>query len=422
MGPAPQQPDFRVLFESAPGLYLILTPDLKIAAVTDAYLRATMTQRENILGRDIFEVFPDDPRDPAADGVRNLRASLERVLAQGTVDTMAVQKYDIRRPESDGGGFEERYWSPVNSPVFGSGRKIVYIVHRVEDVTEFVRLRQQGVAREHLTAELRLRAERMEAEILQRSRDLQEKNEELAQASRIKDQFLSNMSHELRTPLHTIIGFSELLAEELDGKLDSAHRRFLDNIHQDGMHLLQLVNSILDLSKIESGRLELHRETWELNAILDEVLSSVRPVCLAKQIEIQVAAPARIPVFADRVRFKQIAYNLLSNAVKFSPPRGAVQVSAALRESFAEISVKDSGAGIDPGDQPFIFDKFYQARALSAGISQGTGLGLTISKELVEQHGGRLWFESIPGQGSCFTFTIPAGGAISNELPHPAGA
>jgi signal transduction histidine kinase len=143
------------------------------------------------------------------------------------------------------------------------------------------------------------------------------------------------------------------------------------------------------------------------------VLSSVRPVCLAKQIEVHVAAQARIPVFADRVRFKQIAYNLLSNAVKFSPPRGAVQVSAALRDSFAEISVKDSGAGIDPGDQPFIFDKFYQARALTAGISQGTGLGLTISKELVEQHGGRLWFESIPGQGSCFTFTIPAGVAFS---------
>jgi two-component system cell cycle sensor histidine kinase/response regulator CckA len=128
-------PDFRVLFESAPGLYLVLRPDLTIVAVSDAYLRATMTQRESILGRPLFEVFPDNPGDPSADGVRNLRASLERVRQNRVPDTMAVQKYDIRRPESEGGGFEERYWSPINSPVLGPGQEIVYIIHRVEDVT-----------------------------------------------------------------------------------------------------------------------------------------------------------------------------------------------------------------------------------------------------------------------------------------------
>ena len=140
--PALEIPDFRVLFESAPGLYLVLTPDLKIAAVSGAYLRATMTEREQILGRDIFEIFPDDPADPAADGVRNLQASLERVLAHGAADTMAVP-IDIRRPDSEGGSFEERYWSPVNSPIFGAGGEIAYIIHRVEDVTEFVKLRSK---------------------------------------------------------------------------------------------------------------------------------------------------------------------------------------------------------------------------------------------------------------------------------------
>src|SRR5687767_4599518 len=133
---APPTPDFRRLFEAAPASYLVLTPgpEYTIAAVSDAYLRATMTVRESILGRPLFEVFPDNPDDPAATGTRNLRASLERVMRERVADTMAVQKYDIRRPPSEGGGFEERFWSPVNSPVLGDGGGVTYIIHRVEDV------------------------------------------------------------------------------------------------------------------------------------------------------------------------------------------------------------------------------------------------------------------------------------------------
>src|SRR5215208_23094 len=137
-------PDFRALFESAPGLYLVLAPDFTIVAVSDAYLQATMTTRHAIVGRHIFEVFPDNPADPDATGTTNLRASLTRVLQHRRPDTMAVQKYDIRRPDADGQAFEERYWSPVNSPVLRDDA-VVYIIHRVEDVTEFVRLEQDGV-------------------------------------------------------------------------------------------------------------------------------------------------------------------------------------------------------------------------------------------------------------------------------------
>ena len=162
--------EFRVLFESAPGLYLVLTPTFKIVAVSDAYLRATMTRREEILGRDIFDVFPDNPNDPAATGVDNLRASLERVVRHRTSDAMAVQKYDIRRPESEGGGFAERYWSPVNSAVFGADAAVAYIIHRVEDVTEFVGLKQRGIEQEKLTEKLLSRGEKMEAEIVSRRR------------------------------------------------------------------------------------------------------------------------------------------------------------------------------------------------------------------------------------------------------------
>jgi len=176
-------PDFHSLFESAPGLYLVLTPDLRIVAVTDGYLRATMTTREGILGRYLFDVFPDNPADPSATGVNNLRASLERVRANRAADVMAIQKYDIRRPEPEGSIFEERYWSPINSPVFGRAGGIEYIIHRVEDVTEFVRLKQRGMQQDEATGALRRQAEQMEAEIYARAQELVEANRQLLSAN-----------------------------------------------------------------------------------------------------------------------------------------------------------------------------------------------------------------------------------------------
>jgi PAS domain S-box-containing protein len=146
-------PDFRALFESAPGLYLVLTPDLQIVAVSDAYLRATMTKREDILGRPLFEVFPDNPDDVGATGVSNLRASLDRVLSKRQPDTMALQKYDIRKPESDGGAFEVRYWSPHNSPVLARDGSVRFIIHQVEDITPLVRVQEEGRERRELEGE-----------------------------------------------------------------------------------------------------------------------------------------------------------------------------------------------------------------------------------------------------------------------------
>jgi PAS domain S-box-containing protein len=174
-----ERPDFQALFESAPDLYLVLTPDLQIVAASEAYLRATMTQRKKVLGRHLFDVFPDNPGDPAATGVRNLRTSLERVLRDRVPDAMAVQKYDIRKPESEGGAFEERYWSPVNSPVLGPDQQVLYIIHRVEDVTDFMRLRQAGAEHQKLAEELRTRAGQMELDIVQRAQELQELNRRL---------------------------------------------------------------------------------------------------------------------------------------------------------------------------------------------------------------------------------------------------
>ena len=168
--------DFQALFEAVPGLYLVLTPDLTIVAASDAYLRATMTKREDILGHNIFQVFPDNPNDPTATGVHNLRFSLLSVLKHRSAHTMAVQKYDIRRPRLEGGEFEERYWSPVNSPVFGTNREITHIIHKVEDVTEFIQLKQQGNQQHQLHQKMQNRVEQMEAEIYLRAQELQEVN------------------------------------------------------------------------------------------------------------------------------------------------------------------------------------------------------------------------------------------------------
>jgi PAS domain S-box-containing protein len=148
-------PDFQSLFQSAPDLYLVLLPDLRIVAVSDAYLRATLTKRDEILGRRIFDVFPDNPKDPEATGVRNLRSSLELVLRHKVAHTMAIQKYDIRKPEADGGDFEERYWAPFNSPVLSPDLEIAYIMHSVKDVTEIVHLQKQGFDQQKLVEELK---------------------------------------------------------------------------------------------------------------------------------------------------------------------------------------------------------------------------------------------------------------------------
>jgi PAS domain-containing protein len=179
----PSALDFRTLFESTPGLYLVLTRELTIVAVSNAYLRATMTTRDQILGRGIFEIFPDNPDDPDATGVRNLRASLERVLQFGRADVMAVQRYDVRRPEDPGGPFEHRYWSPFNTAVTGGDGKVAFIIHRVEDVTEFVHLQQARQHWQEETAALQSRAAQIETEVYLRSQEVAESNGRLREAN-----------------------------------------------------------------------------------------------------------------------------------------------------------------------------------------------------------------------------------------------
>lgn len=217
--------DFRSLFESAPGLYLVLSPELKIVAVSNAYLNATLTERDKIMGRGIFDVFPDNPDDPAASGVGNLRASLHRVLETKAPDTMAVQKYDIQRPESEGGGFEEKYWSPLNTPVLANS-SVQYIIHQVEDVTEFIKLKQRGTEQHKIAEEMRTKADQMETEIFRRAQEIQETNKKLREAEKVKNEFFANVSHELRTPLSLILSPLESILSGKYGETSLQQQRF----------------------------------------------------------------------------------------------------------------------------------------------------------------------------------------------------
>ncbi len=341
-------PDYRAIFEAVPGLYLVLDPDLCIVAVSDAYLAGTMTRREEILGRELFDVFPDNPDDLEATGAGNLRASLERVLAHRRPDAMALQKYDIRRPEAEGGGFEVRYWSPLNTPVLDEDGELAYIVHRVEDVTEFVRLQEQDTEQRAVTKDLVQRTERMDAELVRRSHELHDANRRLEAADAAKSEFLSRMSHELRTPLNAVLGFAQLL--ELDG-LEPDQARHVHQIVRGGRHLLDLINEVLDISRIEAGTLRISLEPIPLASTIAEVLALVEPLGDAREIrfEADLSPLGDTHVLADQQRLRQVFLNLLSNAVKYNRDGGRVTITSECADDRARVTIADTGPGSGRG-------------------------------------------------------------------------
>ena len=335
-------------------------------------------QRDELVGQPVERLIPEDLR---AMHVHNRTGYCARPLTRPMGSGLALQG---RR--KDGSCFPvEISLSPVKS---GDGLGVTAIIR---DTSE----------RKHSEDQLRAIQEKYNLE-------LQLRSQEIERADRLKSEFLSSVSHELRTPLHTIIGFSELLAEELKGPLNEDQKRFIGHIHRDSLHLLELINQILDLSKIEAGRLELRMETFAASGAVEEVLTSIRPQAEAKSIRIEADLGAGVTLAADRLRFKQILFNLLSNAVKFTPENGRIRVGASPCDGFVEIFVKDNGIGIPLEERELVFDKFHQVRRATDASRGGTGLGLAITKALVEQHGGRIWLESEPGMGSHFKFTIPA--------------
>ena len=239
-------------------------------------------------------------------------------------------------------------------------------------------------------------------------REIEDKSRQIEAANRHKSEFLANMSHELRTPLNAIIGFSEVLGERMFGELNEKQAEYTEDILSSGRHLLSLINEILDLSKVEAGRMELEVATFDLPLAIDNARTFVRERATKHGINLDVTVDERLGDFVgDERKIKQILLNLLSNAVKFTPEGGRIGISARQADGSVEISVSDTGIGIAPEDQPKIFEEFRQVGADHAHKREGTGLGLTLAKKFVELHGGRIWVESETGKGSTFSFTLP---------------
>jgi diguanylate cyclase (GGDEF)-like protein/PAS domain S-box-containing protein len=291
-----------------------------------------------------------------------------------------------------------------------------------KDITEEKRLREELARKNRELEELN---DQLEEKVIERTRELEKINEELKRANQVKARFISNMSHELRTPLTSIIGYSELLLDKTYGELTPEQERHISHIMQAGKHLLHLVNNILDLAKIEAGKISLVSEVLSIPQIIEEVVFVMKPQADKKSISIVTEIDEDVKDFvADRVKLKQILFNLLSNAVKFTPERGNVGIKARYLEKpfpwapsgkrFLRLSIWDTGPGIPEKDRDRIFEEFEQLDPSRS--TEGTGLGLPMTKKLVELHGGHIELESEPGKGSVFHVYLPEQGEVKEFL------
>ena len=454
-------PDFKRLFEALPGLILVLDPGLRIVAVSDAYARATMTQREQIVGKGIFEVFPDNPDDPKADGVRNLRASLHRVLDGRVADTMPVQQYDIRRPLEAGGGFEERYWKLHNSPVLDAQRHLIYIVHHVEDVTEFVRAKRHGVEKERMLDTLHERTVQLEAqvearriaedhlatsriaalnlmedavearnlaeqantrlklEVVQRKsaeeevrrlnadleRRVAERTAQLEEANQELEAFSYSVSHDLRSPLRSMAGFSDALLEDFGPQMPEEAGRYLRIIRQGAQRMGDLIDDLLTFSRL--SRTPLTKREVDNLQLVNAALEDLNWQRQGRNIELKVGP---LPACqGDPALLKLVWSNLLTNALKFTRHRAPAVIELGSKADSGETIyfVRDNGAGFDMRYAGKLFGVFQRLHRVEE--YEGTGVGLAIVQRIVHRHGGRIWAESAVDRGATFYFTVERG-------------
>jgi sensor domain CHASE-containing protein/signal transduction histidine kinase/HAMP domain-containing protein len=358
-----QEREKKVLLDSLNELTIFVDPDFKIIWANKAALEHMKIDLERAKGM-CFKTTPD------INGSLFGHMQLEKIFNSGNKES---GEFSLENGT---------YWFVQAIPVTDDSGKIIGILGTFRDITE-----RKAIEK--------LLQEKQVAEI----------------ANRTKSEFLANMSHELRTPLNSIIGFSDLLCDQIYGKLNEKQLKYANNISKSGKHLLNLINDILDLSKVEAGKMELDYREFELTDRLNSVKSLLSPIAARKNIKIEINVDKDLTtICADEARFVQIMYNLVDNAIKFSFENNPVRIEARRKGEFLETTVTDIGIGIKPEDQHKLFQPFSQVAAFSSKKFQGTGLGLSLVKQIVNLHGGYVWFRSIPGEGSTFAFAIPING------------
>ena len=396
-------PDFRALFESLPESYMVLDPDLVIVAASDAYLRDTLTRRAEIVGKGVFEVFPDNPADSETTAVSNSRASFNRVRQNLVADTMAVQRHDIRTPGS-GGRFETRYWSPVNSPVLGPDSRLTYIIHHVEDVTAYVELAEEHSERRQLTDGMQLRTRQMEVDILARSRELQ-------QANKILEAFSYSVAHDLRAPLRAMHGFTEALLEEYGDHLDETGRGYAARIQAASERMAALIDKLLLMSR--ASRADMNLGPVNLSAEVASVLDELQLQARKPDRRVRFLIQDDVWVTADRALIRSAVQNLIENAWKFTArcSDAVIEFGATTAEGTGICCyVRDNGVGFEPEYADKLFQPFKRIHADSEFT--GTGIGLASVQRIIERHGGRVWAQGAIDDGATIYFTIAAADRI----------
>ena len=414
--------DFRALFEGAPGSFLVLLPELTISAASDAYLRATMTRREDIVGRALFEMFPDNPGRPDARGVANLRASLQRVLRDREPDAMAGQRYDIRRPEADGGGFEERYWNLSNTPILDAEGEVAWIIHRAEDVTPVVRqqrdLRQNDRSSREREAELRRLNESLEQRVLERTRQVEIEAKERSRAEQALREtqkleaigrLAGGVAHDFNNLLTVIQGNTELLRESI---ASAEQRGLVESIDRAADRGAQLTRQLLAFSRRQALRPERIDLCSRSSDIVDLLARSLRG-----DIRTVVTLPDDLwNIECDAGELELALLNIAVNARDAMLTGGLLRIDGrnlslpdettpdiGLVGDFVALKVTDTGTGIDPAILPHIFEPFFTTKP----VGQGTGLGLSQVYGFAVQLGGLATARSQPGQGTTIVLYLP---------------
>ena len=414
---------YRDLYENAPNAYFSVGTDGRIRRCNRRAGELLGYSTESLIGQPIFELYADTPlgKAKAAEVFQRFRSGqevtdeeMEMRKANGTLFWVSLTVGAVRDTE---GHIVESH-SVVMDITERKQQEAQLLASQAElrlslETANQSRRALLSVIEDLKRAEEGLRHARddLERKVSERTQDLRMAKLAAEDANRAKSDFLASMSHELRTPLNAVIGFSEVLQDRYFGELNEKQADYVNDILESGKYLLSLINDILDLSKIEAGKVELELEKLNMNEILENSLIMIRQKCVEHGIDVSLDMPKNLKdleMMADERRLKQIMYNLLSNATKFTPDGGAITMEAEQKGDQIIISVKDTGIGITLGDQEKIFEEFYQVKGSIVNKTAGTGLGLSLTKRLVEMHGGKIRVESEgEGKGSKFSFTLP---------------